>query len=246
MNIDNKSQGISFFNILICKYGKFYIFSLFVIAIVALLFTFFTGLSLYKITNKYFLLEKQGIQTNAKVINKEEVGFKGGYAYLYYKFTDDQNNLVVGKQEVDKFVYDKTQIGDIIKIRYLKSNSAINGIVNNKAPIIKRAIHMIIPAFVFGLALLVLINLLIKTKKTIFLIKYGTRTKGKVTKKEIKGGAKIYYEFYDDKGVLRSSKSWLPNSELAKQFTIDMPVEVLYDKNNPKNSEIYELIKEFW
>jgi len=149
MNIDNKSQGISFFNILICKYGKFYIFSLFVIAIVALLFTFFTGLSLYKITNKYFLLEKQGIQTNAKVINKEEVGFKGGYAYLYYKFTDDQNNLVVGKQEVDKFVYDKTQIGDIIKIRYLKSNSAINGIVNNKAPIIKRAIHMIIPAFVF-------------------------------------------------------------------------------------------------
>jgi len=45
--------------------------------------------------------------------------------------------------------------------------------------------------------------------------------------------------------VLRSSKSWLPNSELAKQFTIDMPVEVLYDKNNPKNSEIYELIKEF-
>ena len=58
-------------------------------------------------------------------------------------------NLVVGKQEVDKFVYDKTQIGDTIKIRYLKSNSAINGVVNNKAPIIKRAIHMIIPAFVF-------------------------------------------------------------------------------------------------
>ena len=97
----------------------------------------------------------------------------------------------------------------------------------------------------FGLALLVLVNLLIKTKKKIFLIKYGARTKGKVTKKEIKGGAKIYYEFYDDKGVLRSSKSWLPNSELTKQFTIDMPVEILYDKNNPKNSEIYELIKEF-
>ena len=165
MNTDNKFQGISFFNILICKYGKFYIFSLFVIAIVALLFTFFTGLSLYKITNKYFLLEKQGIQTNAKVINKEEVGFRGGYVYLYYKFTDVQNNLVVGKQEVDKFVYDKTQIGDIIKIRYLKSNSAINGVVNNKAPIIKRAIHMIIPTFVFGLALLVLVNLLIKNPK---------------------------------------------------------------------------------
>lgn len=61
--------------------------------------------------------------------------------------------MVVGKQEVDKFVYDKTQIGDIIKIRYLKSNFAINGIVNNKAPIIKQAIYMIIPAFVFGLAL---------------------------------------------------------------------------------------------
>lgn len=69
--------------------------------------------------------------------------------------------------------------------------------------------------------------------------------KVRLQRKKLKVMQRFYYEFYDDKGVLRSSKSWLPNSELAKQFTIDMPVEVLYDKNNPKNSEIYELIKEF-
>ena len=242
---DYKSQGINFLNILIGKYGKSYILCLSIITIAALLFTSFTGLSLYQVMYEYFLLEEQGIQTNAEVINKEEISFRGGYAYLYYKFTDDQNNSVVSRQEVDKFMYNETQIGDTIKIRYLRSAPAVNGIVHNKSPITKRAIHMIIPAFVFILALLVLMNLLIKTQKTIFLIKYGARTKGKVTKKKYKGGAKIFYEFRDNKGVLHSSKSWILNSGLADSFTIDMPVEILYDKNNPKNSEIYELIKGF-
>jgi len=53
-------KEISFLNILIDKYGKSFILFLSIITIAVLLFTSFTGLSLYQIMNKYFLLEERG------------------------------------------------------------------------------------------------------------------------------------------------------------------------------------------
>lgn len=219
---------------MVLKYSKNFLLVLICFLIVSFIFSIISTKRFYDLRKKYLLIEKKGIPTVGYVLKKELASFRGGHAFIYYEFLDQNQKLIRQKEEVGRKLFNNMNPGDKIKIKYLPENPSISFIVDNNSPLAARKIYMIIFVFPFLISLIFVIYVINDIKKINFLYKNGIKTKGTIFK--IKGST-IYYEFTDKKGKSYKSKEWFPSSKFL--FKSDRVIIVVYDINNPKKNTIY-------